>query len=152
MKHKVGDIGYEVEFEDLDFKRYIRTYDNIFDLQSYRYFIIGKCEDNLRKPIALNVEDRFSINTRSIIKQADTIEELCDERVLSHYFKETDYTDYKVLPKSQWDIMAQSVSLRLKEKITDINYLGAIWTDKGLIYVTKMKGILPNGEIDWELL
>jgi hypothetical protein len=34
---------------------------------------------------------------------------------------------------------------------SDIIY-GAIWTDKGLIYVAKMKGILPNGEIDWELL
>ena len=80
-----------------------------------------------------------------VVKVADTIEELCDERVLSHYFKETNYTDYKVLPKDQWDIMAKSVSLRLKEKITDINYLGAIWTPKGLIYVAKAN---DKGELE----
>lgn len=81
------------------------------------------------------------------VRIADTIEELCDERVLSHYFEETDYTDYKVLPKSQWELMARSVSARLKYGITDINYLGAIWTDKGLIYVAKL-----NEKGGWELL
>lgn len=32
------------------------------------------------------------------------------------------------------------------------NIYGAIYTDKGIIYKAKMKGVSPNGEIEWELL
>lgn len=39
-----------------------------------------------------------------------------------------------------------------KEDLEHYDYYGAIWTDKGLIYKAKMKGVLPNGEIDWALL
>ena len=58
-----------------------------------------------------------------IIKQADTIEELCDEFVYQidkyHY-----YNDELEIAKG------------LCDDITKI--YGAIWTDKGLIYVAKM--------------
>ena len=133
MKNKVGDIGYQIEFEDLDFKRYIRVNDNIFDLQSYRYFIVEKCEDILRKPISLNVENRFSINTRSIINQADTIEELCDEFVVIYKEMNGKHTVHKYnwLGKSE-------------QKLGNEVY-GAIWTDKGLIYVAKMN---EKGELE----
>ena len=51
-------------------------------------------------------------------KQADTIEELCDEFVCEHY------------------ISANTNDLR-KLRPNGLIY-GAIWTDKGLIYVAKM--------------
>lgn len=49
---------------------------------------------------------------------------------------------------------AKLEDIETKKLINDKNVevYGAIWTDKGLIYKARMKGILPNGEIDWELL
>lgn len=72
--------------------------------------------------------------------RADTIKELCDEFVLLNHketgkpFLDKDLEFLKNASKLGYDIR------------------GAIWTNKGLIYRAKMKGILPNGEIDWELL
>lgn len=80
------------------------------------------------------------IGKDEIIKQADTIEELCDEFVLLNHketgkpFLDKDLEFLKNASKLGYDVR------------------GAIWTDNGLIYRAKMKGILPNGEIDWELL
>ena len=69
-----------------------------------------------------------------IFKQADNLKELCDEFV----FNETliyDETEMKWLVSQGCEVY------------------GCIWTSKGLIYVAKMKGVLlPNGEIDWQLL
>ena len=74
------------------------------------------------------------VSKDDVIKTADTIEELCDMFV------------YK------YQVFAPIVE-RAKVICEDITQVfGAIWTDKGLIYVAKMKGVLPNGEIDWELL
>ena len=82
---------------------------------------------------------------KSIIeKQADTIEELCDEFVevldipignesFRHYIHNTPLSRDKLL-----------TFVNLKEK--DVVY-GAIWTDKGLIYVAKM-----NEKGGWKLL
>lgn len=76
------------------------------------------------------------------IKQADTVEELCDWLV----FKLNG--EIKALYKS-WDIALQCEGNHIAI-YKDI--YGAIDTDEGLIYKAKMKGFLPNGEIDWELL
>lgn len=85
----------------------------------------------------------YCITEEMIIKQADTIEELCDEfrgiwinywesmredaHEEYHYDKERDvfYDDFEELTHEE-----------AIEKF-DIFY-GAIWTDKGLIYVAKM--------------
>lgn len=76
----------------------------------------------------------------NILKQADTIEELCDEFVVVGIFdnqigcccftfsEAKELKDYAELPQEQ------------------IIY-GAIWTEKGLIYVAKM-----NDKGEWELL
>lgn len=154
MKRKVGNIGYQIEFEDLDFKRYIRTSDNIFDLQSYRFFIIGKCEDDLRKPEELNVENRFFIHTRNS-SQADTVEELCDEfrGVWKNYYeseKKDAHEEYHY-DKEKNVFYNDFEELTHEEAVEKFDmFYGAIWTDEGLIYKVKLKGVLPNGEIDWE--
>lgn len=60
----------------------------------------------------------------NILKIADTIEELCDEFVFLSY-------------DNHCIIRSLEIPKRYKESYADITY-GAIWTDKGLIYVAKM--------------
>lgn len=75
-------------------------------------------------------------------KVADTIKELLDCYVLESKIDD----DFDVLSKSEMERY-----FRFMPK--DYNCYGAILVKgKGLIYVAKMKGVLPNGEIDWELL
>ena len=70
-----------------------------------------------------------------VIKQADTIEELCDEFV---YVKRDINTIFCDLPK------AEKKLYKSKKSYWEIIY-GAIWTDKGLIYVAKMN---EKGELE----
>ena len=76
------------------------------------------------------------IDKDNILNQADTIEELCDEFVLidgenEHYIKQDNDIHH----------------IRRKWAIGNYIVYGAIWTDKGLIYVAKM-----NKEGELELL
>lgn len=76
----------------------------------------------------------YSIGKVDIIKQADTIEELCDEFVVvdeenNHYVNELQVLHYICRKQKNYTIY------------------GAIWTDKGLIYVAKL-----NDKGEWELL
>ena len=70
-----------------------------------------------------------------IIAQADTIEELCDEFVA---------TDYGI-NKKPMIIIANNGLNTIKEMLNDSSVFGAIWTDKGLIYVAKMN---EKGELE----
>ena len=112
---------------ELELHKYIRTRNGVFERD--------KCKTTLW--------------VMHIIKSADTIEELCDELVIdtpicrhqmsaNYIFDDMNYNPYEELEM-------------LREQGIEYALYGAIWTDKGLIYVSKMKGILPNGEIDWEL-
>ena len=69
------------------------------------------------------------------VKQADTIEELCDEFVMITNKPQVVYSDIK------YNDLAIS---RIRDKNISVEIYGAIWTDKGLIYVAKMndKGVL----------
>ena len=82
-------------------------------------------------------------NKDEVVEVADNVEELCDEFVVvsslcRSLLNENEQQDIKRFAKSN-------------------NGYGAIWI-KGehgepiLKSVAKMKGFLPNGEIDWELL
>lgn len=100
--------------------------------------------------------DFESIKPEYIIKQADTIEELCDEFDWKWNKKEFPYSTARQHDRynGYGDLKR---AIRGEENYgkylnQDYEIYGAIWTDKGLIYVAKMKGVLPNGEIDWELL
>lgn len=73
-----------------------------------------------------------------IIKQADTIEELCDEFVVVSV---SFLKPYKITRK--WvETLKQAQKYKPSDKC--IVY-GAIWTDKGLIYVAKMN---DKGELE----
>ena len=96
-----------------------------------------------------------------IIKQADTIEELCDEVVCEQthtlmrpYFKKHDDEGF---PDETYHEGIVNAIRKGHFNAKNFDWFGAIWTtgDNGepiLKSVTKLKGILPNGEIDWELI
>ena len=113
--------------------KYIRTKDGIFEIkatpqsnamysgsQAYRIY------DHIQ------MVDR-DVLEKDIIKQADTIEELCDCFIYSdEVFKNVIYNNFHAL----------KILLKLRK-----NYVvyAAIWTDKGLIYVAKMNS---KGELE----
>ena len=70
------------------------------------------------------------------IRTKDTIEELCDAYVFVSYSKETHYI-YE---------MRINLNNKFKQHLLENGYVyGAIWTDKGLIYVAKMN---ENGALE----
>lgn len=66
----------------------------------------------------------------AVIKQADTIEELCDEFVL---FYDNEETKPDLTYRGGFNDLYFQNELKHSAKC-----YGAIWTDKGLIYVAKM--------------
>ena len=80
-----------------------------------------------------------------IVKSADTIEELCDELVVHNPSNDGDFYPKHFVYQNKWETMLKPMSDYQKSK--GIEIFGAIWTDKGLIYVAKM-----NSKGDLELL
>ena len=119
--------------------KYIRTKEGIIDLGkiSLPYLIVDKYMD-------FNSQGRFEI-----IKQADSIEELCDEFVI--IYKNGYINQFKA---NQMANDVQTTNEFVKENYLRFhkeghiaNVYGAIWTDKGLVYVIKM-----NEKGEFELL
>ena len=115
--------------------KYIRTKDGIIDVD--KNFLPIQVENNVIYEV-FKTWDSMSIRELGIaIKQADTIEELCDEFVILpldqnkkpiHHFLRTPRID------------------DISHFINDSHIIyGAIWTDKGLIYVAKMNS---KGELE----
>lgn len=110
--------------------KYIRTKDgiyNIIELDEVWGFLCNNSQ---------TYGDVY-IGTDKAIKIAKTIEELFDLIICWQgkqwgFFMPIELED---INKEKWD-----------------KIYGVIFTDKGFIYKAKMKGVLPNGEIDWELL
>jgi hypothetical protein len=72
-------------------------------------------------------------------KQADTIEELCDEFVI----------EYNSGHHMVWGKLENALEIAKIQKHSGIaikNIFGAIWTNKGLIYVAKMNS---KGELEF---
>ena len=106
--------------------KYIRTKDGIYEINRYYeprdyYWVKQDCEQ--------------PISSDEIIKQADTIEELCDEAV---FFDKDNKPHYKSQEGNLWYLGAGLFIETLRF---------CIFTDKGLIYVAKM-----NEKGDLELL
>lgn len=112
--------------------RYIRTKDGkIIDLVAYKEN--GVINNGIKFVNKIN-GSYFFVQQDNILKQADTIEELCDEFVATlkntkpYIFKDGEYKELEKKP-SEW-----------------LGTLyGAIWTDKGLIYIAKMN---DKGELE----
>lgn len=104
-----------------------------------------KTKDNKIVKIDLENNKIFTSKYEVVGFPEDDIEELIDCLVFTersvYNGQEHKYIMYKPFIIEEDNIYNTTVDIK-----------GANWTDKGLIYVTKMKGILPNGKIDWELL
>ena len=102
--------------------KYIRTKDGIFEFE----YITPTCDYACKNNKYFLASD--------VIKYADTIEELCDEFVF-HDIEIDMFTIFPIL-----------LPLQKRSKINvDYEQFGAIWTDKGLIYVAKMNS---KGEME----
>ena len=110
---------------------YIRTKNRIYKVESETFDKQGYYIDEYEYDMILK---------RKVIKQADTIEELCDEFV--GYFECFNISHYFINEKS-YDELKREVEM------LGPNYIdyGAIWTDKGLIFVAKM-----NDKGEFELI
>ena len=109
--------------------KYIRTKDGIFELI---WVVVGK---NGKQFIIEKYDG--AIYEEEIIAQADTIEELCDEFVVVYKDSEPYLTQHLSYAEME------EYNLRVNGN-NGIIY-GAIWTDKGLIYVAKMN---DKGELE----
>ena len=105
-------------------KRYGNIYPQIYDMDNLTELTISQ------EPY--RTADGWLIYKNQIVQEADTIEELCDEFVIIKEHRpvitQLDYLDFQ---EHKQDLIGQKV-------------MGAIWTDKGLIYVAKMneEGVL----------
>lgn len=103
--------------------RYARTKDGVY--QILRETQISK--DIIRYDVKPNKKLEYHIFNENIIKESDNLEDLFDEYVFEN-----------VLGKI----------LNMKKFPEDCSrYYGAIWTNKGLIYVARM-----NKDGEWEIL
>ena len=87
------------------------------------------------------------IRKEDIVKQADTIEELCDEFVV---IRDNDKYVCDYIGEELYYLATEhdgDGNYFSKKELLDLIVYGAIWTDKGLIYVAKM-----NDKGEFELL
>ena len=115
--------------------KYIRTKDGVYELVDTYYSFVNGVETYMYDDNGRGVE----INSHQILKQSDSIEELCDEIViLRNGERPTILLNYDNLPL-------------LKARVVKDNQkvYGAIWTDTGLKYVAKLN---DKGELEliWE--
>lgn len=109
-------------------KKYIRTKNEIYE-------IIGSIGHTIFPSQYQNRYKDISIIMDEAIIEADTIEELCDEFVAVN-----DSMDLPIL-----DSFENICLLLTTKKHKNDDVYGAIWTDKGLIYVAKMN---RKGELE----
>lgn len=73
--------------------------------------------------------------------QADTIEKLCDEFVLHTL----DGKEQHFISQGHLEDILSNKNINLKDYLSCREIYGAIWTDKGLIYIAKMN---DKGELE----
>lgn len=117
---------------------YVRTLNGIYPLLEIREReIVIRCDDDEPGEVTC-------INKRKMLNHSERIQDLFDEYVLTRYFPETGYEHGEIITQEYLQkhntgyVLEDSVKLRLKDGIDDINIKGAIWTRKGLTYVAVM--------------
>lgn len=114
--------------------KYIRTKDGkIYELQKTK-----SGEKYLVKTNELIPEWN---EAREVIKQADTIEELCDEFICENSLIDSSPIKENGRIIDRYSKLDNAIMLAKKDLIV----YGAIWTDKGLIYRAKMN---EKGELE----
>lgn len=117
--------------------KYIRTKDGIYDISNWK-----------ETDIYFEGENGF-ITKKRIIKQADTIEELCDELIIKNPNNDGEFYRKVFVYQGAWEnILNEKHAKHCTNRDIyehDVEIFGAIWTDKGLIYVAKMN---EKGELE----
>ena len=130
--------------------KFIRTKEGIYELKKGREIV--ERWDIAGNPHLIEYEynnyseenDEYDLGV--YISQADTIDELCDEFVFS-----SDVSNYVIDKKSIEHCKTTILKIYEDNKDTDYvkamhpKFYGAIWTDKGLIYVAKLN---DKGELE----
>lgn len=129
--------------------KYIRTEDGIYEYEKVKTRVFVQ-EGMYSKEKPLSEEESLKLFPYEIIKQADTIEELCDEYVA---IRKVD--GIKFLAEIRKAAHGRTLGLKtdlfiwrkplIKSIKKEFKVYGAIWTDKGLIYVAKMN---KKGELE----
>ena len=130
--------------------KYIRTkYGRIIDLKNWsrvETICVNSETDEVKKDICYQrswfeqhgdtceYKNEYISHNGQVLKEADTIEELCDEFV---------FIDIGIRQDKKY-IFQSLKEAESKDFLYDKCY-GAIWTDKGLIYVAKMN---DKGELE----
>lgn len=113
--------------------KYVRTKDKIYEIcengETYNGF---GCKTK---------EGVIKIHKKDIVKQADTIEELCDEFVVKSLVDKPIVIHKQYMDLKDYKFIDNGYTIHID---SESEIYGAIWTDKGLIYVAKMndKGVL----------
>lgn len=115
--------------------KYIRTKDTIFEVvaEDTKVFTV-RAKHNRN-----HLYNKSKIQT-DILKQADTIEEVCDV-----FVKRSNEPGNPFFDIGYSTIVLDLKFEEYKSLFDHYNYYGAIWTDKGLIYVAKMN---DKGELE----
>jgi hypothetical protein len=116
--------------------KYIRTKNDVCTFEKYWL------DNATRKTFHILITNEEAEDIE-IINQADTIEELCDELVVHNPSNDGDFYPKHFVYQNKWETMLKPMSDYQKSK--GIEIFGAIWTDKGLIYVAKMN---EKGELE----
>ena len=119
--------------------KYIRTKDGIYDLEKSLFHQYNGIR--VSTPYCKQYEEN-----PSLCKTADTIEELCDEFVQINKSKDKDLVKIKKIDGAMYYQKLERVFDSEWHKLSAGEYIfGAIWTNKGLIYVAKMN---KKGELE----
>ena len=100
-----------------------------------KWTAVGTEQNSMEEQRGIRCHFSATLNSE-VIKQADIIEELCDEFVLDGMLGQLSITDFYNYH------FHNSIEQILKNNQT---IYGAIWTDKGLIYVAKLN---EKGELE----
>ena len=123
---------------------YIRTKDGVYKIDEVKPYFLDE-----KQKLFINNELKVAINEQRVINQSENLEKLCDDFVGLIKDRNSDFIITKVIAHSLKELK-DSLKTEFNGKTYygkfDIIY-GAIWADKGLIYVAKIN---ENG--DWELI
>ena len=119
--------------------RYVRTKDRVFELTGGWAFLDATIEQIINNEKAYEtVQPPHFLKEVDIVKDADTIEELCDCYVIIDLRK-----NHFVV--GSLDQTKELATIWTREGVKEYTIFGAIWTDKGLLYVANMNN---NGELE----
>lgn len=157
---KKGELCYVSYRWDNWKEYYLIDYQNcmLFSYNSALSFIGDLIKENLNYQ---NLLIELSPYYKDCI-QSENLEDVCDEFVMTHYFKETGYTHRKILNEyEQLNLMIKAIRLKKqnnkdKELKNEFNIYGCIWVE---IKVSKDKSVfrlepvvIMNDEGNFELI